>query len=130
MHLFWIPVLPLGLVTRWFCTACRTETDVKRPSQPGILIAGVLFGVFLLLSGIIFVVDGTAADSGWHEIIIGSGIIGGLGWLIARQNPKAYWEAKKNVVPLAADHCPYCQEPIFQSTKPRCHRCQVNIITR
>jgi hypothetical protein len=40
LHLFWIPVLPLGVWSRWFCMRCKSRPHQNVATRRGFKIAG------------------------------------------------------------------------------------------
>lgn len=48
LHLFWVPVLPLGLWSRWFCGTCGRRPHQATRTRRGFTVAGAI--VLLLLS--------------------------------------------------------------------------------
>ena len=129
LHVMFIPLIPLGLFVRWFCTQCGKETDAKRPARTGFLTAGILFGVFVLCVGIMNLIL-NADPKSWAVIGMGLVIAGPLYWLRRRKAYEAYDTAQREVPPLSTDACPYCRGAILGGTTPRCHVCQVKIVTR
>lgn len=129
LHVFFVPLIPLGLKVRWFCTACRQETDVKRPSRTGMLIAGILFGFFMMFVGVMTLIL-NQEPKGWAVIGMGLVTAGALIWLKQRQDYHAYEIAKRDIVPLSTDFCPYCRDPLLAGTTPRCYSCDVKIVTK
>ena len=130
MHVFWIPLLPLGTDVRWFCTGCGNTTDAKRPSQPWVLIAGMLCGVLLVFVGtMIGLTTESDRTTGAGVAAFGAILAGLLFYLMKKRNYGDYAESVRSVTPLSADHCPYCKSPLFAKLQPRCDSCRVNIMT-
>jgi hypothetical protein len=130
MHVFWIPLLPIGTDVSWFCARCGNTTDAKRPSRPFVLIAGMLCGVLLMFVGIMI---GMTTVDGWNVgggvALFGTTMAAGLFYLIKKQNYGRYAEAIRVVTPLSGESCPYCKTPLFAKLQPRCDSCRVNILT-
>jgi len=129
LHLIFVPLIPLGLHTRWFCTRCGNQTEAKRPSRKGIMVAGIVFGCFLTLgSTILLIVERNPRNL--LGMGMGAGLILVLVSGIKRQNYDAYLAAKRSVVPLRGDTCPFCHEAVLPAIEPRCHACDVKIVTK
>jgi hypothetical protein len=47
VHLFWIPLIPLGFRRRWRCTACRRSPHVPRGTRPA--VAWAFLAVLVIL---------------------------------------------------------------------------------
>jgi hypothetical protein len=130
LHLFFIPILPLGTAIRWFCSTCRREIDARRPSRPWILVAGVFFGLLMTFGGIMVMIDGHEWEAALGCMIFGPLLAIGLIYMIKKQNYRGYVGAQKAVPPLKADCCPYCEEPVFPAETSHCYACKVDILTK
>lgn len=130
LHVFFIPFLPIATTVRWFCSTCKNEIDARRPSRPWILVAGILFGLFMTLSGVMVMFDGHEKETALGMLIFGPLMVIGLVYMIKKQDYRGYISAQENVTPLSGDHCPYCKAPVFAAETPRCHACKVDIITK
>jgi hypothetical protein len=131
LHLFFVPLLPLGMKTRWFCIACRQETDAKRPSRKGILIAGMGFGGLMALVGVTGMTEGHELLPGLGLVGFGLGLMALLGWMIRSRSFAEYKEWKRMIPPLGTAACPYCEQPVTTVGKTvRCPACDVKLVTR
>lgn len=130
LHVFWIPLIPIGTDTKWFCGKCRKEVDSHRPSRPLILIAGMLCGFFFFGMGTFAPVQKGEERVGIYIATFGLVMIMGTFWLLRRQDYRRYSQRSLAVVPLTGDRCPYCNEPLFANVKPRCHSCRIQVITK
>ena len=129
LHFLFVPVIPMGFHTRWFCTTCGMETIAKQPNRPALLIVGVVFGVFMMVVGTtMLLAEGDPA--GWLGVGMGMIVVFSLLVGVKRQKYDAYLAAKRAVVPLRGDECPFCHAPVLASITPRCHACQVRIATQ
>lgn len=129
LHFVFVPLIPLGLYTRWFCTACGKETDAKRPNRKGILISGIVFGALMTFVGATMLVVEHKPE-GWVGVAMGVVLMIALAVALKSQNYDFYLTAKRAVVPLRGDVCPYCHEPVLTGITPRCHACNVKIMTQ
>jgi Protein of unknown function (DUF4240) len=130
LHVFFVPFLPVATVVRWFCSRCKKEIDAKRPSRPWILTAGMLFGLFMTFAGVMVMVDGSEKETALGMLVFGPLMVIGLIYMIRKQDYRGYVASREKVPPLAGDHCPYCQAPVFPAETPHCHACKVDIITK
>jgi hypothetical protein len=130
LHLFFIPILPVAAVVRWFCHTCGNEIDARRPSRPWILVAGAGIGLLMTFAGVMVVVDGHEVVSGLGCLILGPLLVIGLIHLIRKQDYRGYVASQEQVPPLPGDHCPYCAAPVFAAETPHCHACKVDILTK
>ena len=130
LHIGFIPILPIAITTRWFCSICHKEVNARRPSRPWILVAGVAFGLFMALAGVIVLVQGHRKESPWPCIVPGSLIVAVLVYMLRKQDYAGYVVGRELVTPLSADWCPYCKSPLPPAETPRCPSCKVNILTK
>ncbi len=129
LHIFYIPLLPFATDLKWYCSQCRREPDEGRPSRKFILVAGVFCGLLLMFVGFMIVLT-TADATGYWVSLFGLVMTLGLILLLRRQNHEAFSNSSESVSPLAGDFCPYCHEPLFAKTTPRCHVCRIDIILK
>jgi hypothetical protein len=129
-HFFWIPLIPLGFQTEWFCSRCGTTPKNKKPTNKflliGVLILGLLMTIFLIPPVI----------KGDEELIVG--LVVGLFFVIApslllllrKRDMAAYRMRCAKVIPLPKDQCPYCGGNLFQQDNPKCHDCNIVILDK
>ena len=133
LHVGFVPLLPIAIKTRWFCSTCHRETNARLPSRPFILVAGVFFGIVLFLIGLL--IQRVPEQKGAEHPGVGVGcsavgllMAGSLVWVLRRQDYKGFVAATHSVVPLGERYCPYCKLP-FTPLQPRyCPSCKVNIV--
>jgi hypothetical protein len=130
LHVFFIPLLPLWIIVRFFCTRCGEQLDSERPSSPWLLAVGAFFGLLIAFVGVVGLIMQDDIEAGIGLVAFGLFLTGGLIWAIRRGNHKAYVAAKKSVNPLRSDICPYCKAALFAKITPHCHVCGVDIITK
>lgn len=127
LHHYFIPIAPVGIVRRWFCSECSTKFDEDRPSAPWILICGIAFCVYATVVGTKFFLQKTAPEAGLFWMVAGPA---GIVWFtikIRRENHRAYIERSQQVIGLTRTTCPVCQGPILPGTRPRCHSCNLEL---
>jgi len=130
LHFCWIPILPIGTIVRWFCFRCGHEVDARRPSRTWILIAGVVFAVFLTFLGTTMLTDAAMRPAGIGALLFSPILATLLIRAIRRQNYDRYVTASKSVIPLDGRNCPVCGTALFASARPRCHTCRADVITQ
>jgi hypothetical protein len=130
LHLNFVPILPIGTIVRWFCSACKGEVDAHRPSRPWILIAGIFFGLLITFVAVMTLIEGKEKEPPWGGLLLGPLIVVGLGYMIGRQDYKGYLAGQQTVTPLKGDRCPYCGLPLVAAKTPRCRACKIKIITK
>src|SRR5437588_10134396 len=53
LHLFWIPILPLGIWSRWFCLTCGRRPHESTRTRRGFKVAVAV--VLVLVSAVVWV---------------------------------------------------------------------------
>lgn len=122
-------MLPVAPIRRWYCTACGNEINARRPSRPFILMAGVAGAVLITFAGVMILLEGRERETAVGCLVFGPLLAAGQIYAIRKGEHKNFAAATKAVPPLRADHCPYCEAPVFTTGTPRCHACKVDIIT-
>lgn len=128
LHLFFIPLLPIGLVTDWQCTACGGDPKLRRPFPSWIAWAG------LLLGAVAFIGFSTVA---WQEeddpltILLMLGIAAALAGFCAislfGKKRRQHRANQESVPPLPKDNCPLCGRLTQQRSTVRCEICRIEL---
>jgi hypothetical protein len=126
-HVFFIPLLPFMLSTRWICAACHQDVDLHRPSRPFILVAGVVAGIVMVVLGVLISVV-TSKPEMVLISMIGLVMALVLGYLRRKNRFDEYERASQAVTPLSGECCPYCQRALLNRPIPRCHYCRVDVV--
>jgi hypothetical protein len=127
LHLFFIPLFPLGFRRLWMCVVCRQDPH----SNPRSSTAFLWFSVACM--GIIAVVAWIAGRGGPVTAVIASILtlmfLGGLWFLVrsAQILPRRLKlkEQLLNVQPAVETTCPLCDSPLMIDDVWRCSRCGV-----
>ena len=129
LHLFFIPLIPLGFFTDWRCTSCGNNPLGRRPLPRGLALTG--FALFnLALIGVLFFIPWKASDTKTKWIM--AAMLGGLviitaNSLVGKERAR-YMAIRKAVTPLRTDVCPYCTTPMVQLKTIRCEKCKITIL--
>jgi hypothetical protein len=124
-HLFWVPLLPVGFWSRWFCLRCGARPHAAARTRRGWKVAGAV----LLLLG---------SFAGWTMPIERPDDVAVV-WLlriavplafaatlvsIVRHRPEpAFAERLAAVRPWSHPDCPLCGGALERTAPPRCSRC-------
>jgi hypothetical protein len=127
IHVYFIPLIPLGFMTDWRCTVCGNDPAGKRPMAGALAIAGLGAGVLGLAITFLIPYDPTEPATKWWMGGIFGLLTGGMTFILLKGNRSEYLKLKEAVRPLDHDFCPYCNTPTFQRKPIRCEECDVTI---
>ncbi|RYD34274.1 MAG: hypothetical protein EOP85_19990 [Verrucomicrobiaceae bacterium] len=128
LHVFFIPLLPIGFIRRWFCSVCRHQVDGGQSIRPYILRAGLVACRIMVAAGVIMWVNGAGRDFSVGFIFIWGVLAVTFATLRKKQVYRDYIASVVKVEPLRTDQCPYCHSPLFAKATPRCERCKVDLM--
>jgi hypothetical protein len=125
LHMFWVPLLPLGLWRRWHCVTCGRSPAFNPRSRRKFLITISLLGAFS--AGIFWLmpVDAEQSDLWWFFRIGGLlvSVVSFLAWAWLPQGPSSR-ERLARVPPASDTECPCCKSPLDWSSW-QCPRCGI-----
>ncbi|GAA5165690.1 hypothetical protein [Viridibacterium curvum] len=120
-HLYWIPLLPLGMYRKWVCSSCNRDPHTRVRTTAGIYVGGMFgFGLLLLL---LVLADDIVADAATRYGLIAA-CCAGIGALVfglrhALKEPPI----SNPVSPLNNSHCLICNTLLPAGDNPRCTGC-------
>lgn len=127
IHLFFVPVIPLGNFTDWRCSTCGKDPYSKRPMPPWISVPGFVLGACAFVG----VAIAPWEDDDFQSRIIMLCIFGALaafsGYSLFGKRRREYLALRRAVQPLPKDVCPLCGQPTLQRSKIRCELCRVEL---
>jgi hypothetical protein len=122
-HLFWIPILPLGLYKNWECSECKNDpTQRNRTSNGMLIIANILLVIFTLP---LFLVKLPETDKNTFVIIKLVMVIGiiVLSWNIWKRLKE--FPVIKMIEPYQNENCYYCNSLLEKIDKMYCKKCNI-----
>ena len=126
-HLFWVPVLPLGVWKRWICTTCGHDPHVTTRTRRSFKWAGFVVLLILSVPFWAFPVDPTFVFGTWLFRI--GGPIGAtltLIHLLRTSKDVSLKDRLATVQPAADTSCPFCGTLLLiVSSKCTCPNCGV-----
>jgi hypothetical protein len=123
LHAFWIPILPLGMWSRWFCATCGNRPHQSTRTRLGFKVAGA---VALALYSAVFWMSPSAADDRtvWLLRIVFPLLTVLLIVSAVRQPLERDLQARlAEVAEFQGWICPLCGGELIQVPKLLCTRC-------
>ena len=124
-HVFWIPLIPWGMWSRWVCAACGRRPHVNTRTRKGYKIAGL---VALALMCLAFWVPGL--ESEMELPVLWAFRLGlplatvALGVSLKRHGPEPSFKRRlAEVVPHTSPTCPLCNGVLVTASPSFCNTC-------
>ena len=129
LHLFWVPLLPIGAYRRWWCLQCEQRPDLSQTARRSIkiLLAVVLAG----LAALMWLTPGSPRDRDaiivvWSMRLSFSGLLLATLWWIRRGSDDVERRKRlERIQPSYATECPLCHVPLQLTEPARCMRCGI-----
>jgi hypothetical protein len=125
-HIFWVPILPVGLWKHWRCAKCAQEPHTSPTTRPFFKWAGLCI---LVLLSITFWAAPLETSDVWISWLFRLGAPAasvGLVWHLLRAPKRASLrQAMKSVGPANDAICPFCQTPLMAGARWFCPGCGV-----
>ncbi len=127
VHIFWIPVFPLGIWKRWICAACGREVNVAVKTRRSFKWAGVAVLIFLGSISWFAPIEPDSRIMIWVLRIGGPlGALLTLIYLLRTPSNPSWKERFKMVPPTTNSVCPFCNTPLLTlNGKVSCPACGV-----
>ena len=124
LHLYWIPLLPLGRYSFWRCAECDHDPSERVRESVTLLVLGVIcFSIFFLALLFPFIPD-RDPEFIWIARVVLLALISYCAYQVrARRNTPAEVVAKHA---YASDECRYCAEKLILFEHQQfCERCRI-----
>jgi hypothetical protein len=129
LHIFWIPVLPLGRWNRWHCATCGYPTHAPTRTRAFFRWALAAMMASIGISGWLFTPSGRTDDA----IVMWTMRIGGVGfaalatrWALKSRVEPRFEDELRRVLPNTDTHCPICRLALVEEPEGwRCSRCRM-----
>lgn len=131
-HIFWIPLIPLGIYKEWICDQCGKSPKGRSSTTSGIIfgLVGIPFG----LLGLLMIAAGVNGDivtvlCGLLMLGVCLALVGTMIYKIraSRKHKQIRQEIHENSSSLLNEPCLYCQGQIQIQNKPACIACGARI---
>ncbi len=123
LHLFWIPIFPLGIYKSWLCKECgENPRDRLKTSIALLVVAAILFGIMGFFS-LLLPYTGEYAEAAWNSRFIFIGITAGfIYWIKCRLREPP---VEKEIPPLNNKTCLVCDGRMMNRPNHYCLDCGV-----
>ena len=127
-HVFWVPVLPLGFWSRWFCTQCGSPPHVSTKTRRGFKVAGAVVCAFAALSTWAVPIAEVGEDA-WivwlMRIAMPLLTVVAVRWAFKHPVEPRFLEMLAAVKPFQGWSCPLCSGPLLPDghADGRCTQC-------
>lgn len=125
LHLYWIPILPLGFWSRWHCTICGSDPHAVTRTRRGFKIAGAI--TLVLLAFISWAVQWEPIRDIWPWLLRIGLSLGALAatYSVFRHRPEPQLEAMlAGVQPFEGWTCPLCGGEMLNVPEWHCVACK------
>jgi len=131
LHVFWIPIFPLGIWTRWYCQRCDSRpheaTTISRPVRIFVVVFILLLSALMWFLTLLPVLGLAPQSSDNKDYLIGALVMSVLlilsyiwAW---RFNSDDFKSHISNVQPFAGHFCPLCSGRLDISNTLTCRDC-------
>ncbi len=126
VHLFYIPIIPLGFWKRWLCSACGKEPHVLSKTRRSFKWAGLVVLVFFSVSFWIIPVDRDFVLRTWLiRVAAPIGAVLTLRHLLKTPKDPVLQEKLAMVSPANETACPFCRTQMIVGSVNQCPACGV-----
>jgi hypothetical protein len=113
-HIFWVPLIPVGIWKHWACTACRRDPHASPKTRRWLKWVGLI--CLVLLSAMFWAtpIDASVSVLGWLLRVgplVGAAV---LLYQVLAFPLEPSLRARLAAIPPASDSvCPFCQTPLM-----------------
>jgi len=125
LHVFWVPLLPIGAWSRWYCATCGARPHSATTTRRGFKIAGALALLIGSIAGW-FVPAGEEVDffTLWTmRIGLPVALFFTIRSIVAHRDEPAFQERLARVGEFAGHECPLCSGILVTGADLACSRC-------
>ena len=128
LHVFWVPVLPIGFFRRWYCATCGHRPELPRTARRSIKVLTAIvvaaLALFFWLSPIRNSDDRTEVLAMWGlRIASALGLIGAVRWIAVGSDDVVRREHLAQLQPNDSLACPVCSVNLLPDWPWRCPNC-------
>lgn len=124
LHVFWVPLLPLGFWRRWCCSRCGASPHRLLRTRPGFKIAGALCLVLLSLAAWLVPGERESPALVWGMRVGWPALLALTLVSIVRHRPEAgLGDLLLAVTPFEGTRCPACDGELLTAPELHCGAC-------
>ena len=125
LHIFWVPLIPLGFWKRWFCATCGRQPHQNVKTRRSFKIAGAI--AMALIALLFWAVPVEEDPMMYWGMRIGSTILSVIAVIAVFRDTKepAFKQRLAQVQPYASHICPLCGGELFGLPDQHCMQCGV-----
>lgn len=128
LHVFWLPLVPIGFWRRWFCIQCDHQPSQPTRTRRSFKWAGVV--LLVIFAAVFWLAPLQTWDPEidtafvWAARVATVIAIPLVVWNIRRSpGDVSYRQARRSVLPYREPTCPICGGVLSFGTDPRCESC-------
>lgn len=123
-HLYWLPIVPLGIYRYWACKACRKNPRERTRTSSGMLIVGVVVFSIMLVALMFPPIPTRDVGTIWGARLFFVAMIALLVYMIRARSKES--PVIKSVSPYPTDKCYYCDDKLVNLHGRYCEKCHVH----
>jgi ribosomal protein S27AE len=130
IHVFWLPVLPLGFFKRWYCGTCGQRPELPRTARRSIkVLALIVLSALVLLFWLAPIRndnDRTEVVAIWGMRVASAVALAATArWIAGGSDDVVRREHLTALQPSNALHCPVCLVNLLPGSPWRCPNCGI-----
>lgn len=131
LHLFWIPLIPLGYQHNWVCTLCNKDANAQY--KRGLFGKVVISLITLLIATFLIFIPEVTEPLAYGLLIRILSVplfLVSVVWAYKHEKEQSKDEKRKNITPVDTGKCVYCKYPLAMSPTLSCISCKTQVFTK
>ncbi len=126
VHIYWIPMIPLGFRKAWACRVCGNSPHDATKTRLGFKKAAVVVaGIGASVSWIAPAAGDESATVWIARLFLTLGFLAAIRWVTHHQPSVSLDEHLSHIEPYSAPSCPLCGNELFSMPERHCPGCGV-----
>ena len=130
IHVFWIPLIPIGYRSNWMCTLCDQDANARYKTG---FVRKIVISIVLFLLALVMFQPGTIDTLEYGLIVKFLSILFFLlsvYWAFKHNKLPSKELFRKNITPVDSTLCLYCKNPLAMSPTLSCISCKTQVFTK